>query len=299
MFNFYNQDLRILNFTHIDFDGAAANIVIKNYFLNVQTEVINYGKEQEAYDKITKNMGAFDAVIFTDFCPVNIKQLQKIGKPILVLDHHDSAKQFNDPQNGVFINTSYCGAMLAYKYFGAKLDLSHLKEFIDIANDYDLFTLKDPRSMCFNALYWEMGFKWFVRRFIYGNIKLSYEEKSFIQWYKADEQKYYDNLELVEMNIGNLKGCMYKTDKYIGEMSARLRADGYDFQIIHHGNALSLRSNNDALDLTKVCQYVGKGGGHAKACGIPMFIGEDVQELTKKVMYGIEHVSNYGADLPF
>lgn len=85
MFDFYNPDLRILNFTHIDFDGAASAVVIKNYYKNVQTEVINYGKEQEAYDKMTKNMGAFDAVVFTDFCPVNIKQLQKLVSLFLCL----------------------------------------------------------------------------------------------------------------------------------------------------------------------------------------------------------------------
>lgn len=299
MFDFYNPDLRILNFTHIDFDGAASAVVIKNYYKNVQTEVINYGKEQEAYDKMTKNMGAFDAVVFTDFCPVNIKQLQKIGKPILVLDHHETAKQFADPQNGVYIKTEVCGAMLAFKYYSVKKDLSHLKDLINIANDYDLFTLKDNRSMCFNALFWEMGFRWFVRRFMTGNTSLYAEEKDYIRWYKVDEQKWYDNLELVDIPVKNLKGCFYETEKYLAEMSARLRLDGYDFQIIKHGTALSVRSNSDALDLTKVCQFIGKGGGHPKAVGIPVPFGENIEELTKKICYGIEHVLNYGAEMPF
>lgn len=299
MFDFYNKDLRILNFTHVDFDGVASAIVIKNYYKSVQTECINYGKEQEAYDKITKNMGKYDAVIFTDFCPVNIKQLQKIGKPILVLDHHETALSFNDPANGVYIKTVACGAMLTFKYFSVKEDLSKLRDLINIANDYDLFTLKDPRSMCFNALFWEMGFKWFMHRFIDGNTSLYKEEQNYIRWYKTDEKRYYDELELVDFEVKGLKGCFYNTSKYMAEMSARLRNDGYAFQLIQHGTALSLRSNDDRIDMTKVCRFIGKGGGHPKACGVPCPYGENIQELVKKICFAIEHELNYGDEMPF
>jgi nanoRNase/pAp phosphatase (c-di-AMP/oligoRNAs hydrolase) len=84
-------------------------------------------------------------------------------------------------------------------------------------------------------------------------------------------------------------------------MSVRLSKAGYDYQIIKHGNSLSLRSNTDKIDLVEVCRIVGKGGGHKRAAGIPIYYGEDIQKLVEKICYAVEHTINYGgADgLPF
>lgn len=292
MFN--NEDLKVLNVTHIDFDGGAANIVVQNFYKTVYTEVTNYGKEQALYDTIKKYLPKIDAIVITDFTPVNIKAIQQLGKPVLVLDHHESAQQFNDPQNHVYVNLKYCGAMLAYKYFSAYKDLSHIQDIIAIANDYDLFTLNDKRSMCFNAMFWEMGFKWFVRRFKNGNTNLYPEEMEYLRWYKQDVQQYYDELPIVELPH---KGAMFNTLKYSGEMSMLLRKD-YDYLVIPHDNSISLRSATDNINLLNVCQTIGKGGGHRKACGVPID-GEDVQKLVQRICFAVEHELNYGKELPF
>lgn len=296
MFDFYNTNLRILNFTHIDFDGVASAIVIKNFYDNVMTEQINYSKEQIAYDKICANRDNVDAVIFTDFCPINLKQLQKLGKPILVLDHHESCISFNNPEHDIYINTKYCGAMLAWKYFSIKKDLSYLADFINVANDYDLFTLKDPRSMYYNALYWAMGFQWFMHRFIKGNMNLYREEQDYILWYKNDVQRVYDELPLSDLPH---KGCFYNCDKYMAEISARLRADGYDYQLIYHGRALSLRSNSDQINLVELCRRMGRGGGHRCAAGIGIEEGENVSELVQRIVLTIEQMLAFGDEMPF
>ena len=305
MTDFYNEDLKVLNFTHIDFDGVTAGIVIKNYFKNVITEQINYGQEPQIIDKLKKYQAKFEAVIFTDFCPNNIREIQNFCKtyfpieiPVLVLDHHESAKEYDSPSTGVYINQKYSGCMLAYKYFGIKKDLTHLKELVTIANDYDLFTLADKRSMFYNALSWEMGFKWFFARFLHGNITLYPEEKEWIQRYVQEVKKQYDELPISDLAH---KGCFYECDRYLAEMSVRLSKAGYDYQIIKHGNSLSLRSNTDKIDLVEVCRIVGKGGGHKRAAGVPIYYGEDIQKLVEKICYAVEHTINYGGDdgLPF
>lgn len=294
--NFYDENLRVLNFTHIDFDGVISAIVVKTYYKNVITEQINYGREQEAVDKIIKYKDKIDAVVFTDFTPVNIKALQAMGKPILVLDHHESCLSFNDPQNNVHINLKYCGAMLAFKYFSVKKDMSHLNDLVFLANDYDLFTLSDPRSMPFNALYWQMGFRWFMTRFMNGNTKLYPEEKQYILDYQKAVQLTYDNLPISDLPH---KGCFYECEMYMAEMSRRLANDGYQYQIIKHGNALSIRSATDNINLLDVCKYVGDGGGHRRAAGIPLKPGDDIKLLVQKICFGVEHVLNNPKDLPF
>lgn len=293
--DFYNPMLRILNFTHVDLDGAVSAIVIKNYYNDVIVEKTNYGKEQQIYDSVLKHQNQIDAIIFTDFTPVNLKQIQDLGKPVLLLDHHESASKFNDPRNNIYISSKYCGAMLAWKFFSIKKDLSFLEELVKLTNDFDMFILKDKRSLPFNELFWDMGFHWFIRRFKNGNTTLYKEEKDFILDYIEDFKKKYDELPLSNLPNG---GCFYKCEKYIAEMSHRLALDGYKYQIIYYRNNLSLRSV-EGIDLTLVCNQIGRGGGHKQSAGITLAPSDDIKDLVNRICLAIEQVSNYDGDLPF
>lgn len=294
MNEFENRNTRILNFTHIDLDGVTAGIVIANYFKEVDTQQINYGKEQEAYDYIIAHRNDFDAIIFTDFTPVNIQNIQKLNIPVLVLDHHESAKQFNDPEHGIFINTKYCGAMLAYKFFNQHGEISHLEDLVKIANDYDMWILNDPRSRPFNILMWEMGFKWFFRRFLKGNTALYGEEYDYLTFYKKDYEKIWDNLEVSDLPHN---GVFFTATKYLSDIYADL-SKTYDYIICKNNFSLSLRSRTDDINLVNVCNRVGKGGGHKAAAGIP--IGNDnIATLVQKICFEVEHELNYGKELPF
>lgn len=263
--NFKDPNLKILNFTHVDFDGMVSAIVMKNYYSNIEVYQINYGKERESLDIALSKRDSIDAIVFTDFTPNNLGMFQKIGKPVLVLDHHESVLAMNDPQNDVFISTKYCGALMVYKYFNVENKLSHLEELVKIANDFDMWILKDVRSMFFNAMAFEMGFNWFVNRFINGNIDLYPEEKLFLKNYQKDYKKFYDELPLSELSNN---GAFVEVNKYLAEVSRDLRKDGYEWLIMKHGKGLSLRSNRDDLDLTQVAKILGKGGGHKKAIGM-------------------------------
>lgn len=305
MTDFYDENLKVLNFTHIDFDGVASAIVLKNFYKNVIVEKINYGGEKEIIDKLKKYQAEFEAVIFTDFCPENIGEVMNFCKtyfpieiPVLVLDHHESVQKFHDPRNNIHINLKYSGCMLTYKYFSVKKDLSHLQDLVSIANDYDLFTLQDKRSMLFNALMWQMGFNWFFARFKHGKIALYDEEKEWLKEYIQEVKKQYDELPISDLAH---EGCFYECEKYLAEMSVRLSKEGYKYQVIKHGNSLSIRSNTDDINLVDVCKFIGRGGGHRRAAGIPIFYGEDIKQLVEKVTFAVEHVLNYGGkkELPF
>lgn len=263
----HNTKLKVLNFTHCDMDGAAANIVIRNYFDDVITEQANYNTEYTILQKMIKHKDHFDAVIFTDICPSNLSEIKAFGKPVLVLDHHESAIKFNNPNEFIYICPGHCGAKLALTYFNHDDCLKHLVEFIDVVNDFDLYLLKDPRSKPFNSLYWDMGFNWFINRFYTGDMELSKPEKTFLIRKQKEFKKFYDNLEISELKNG---GVFCYSEKFISEITDALKEDGYKWVIIYRNGFLSIRSADDSnINLVEVAKILGKGGGHEHAIGVP------------------------------
>lgn len=263
----HNTKLRILNFSHCDMDGATSTIVIKNYFNKVISEQITYSQENTIVPKLIKHKDNFDAIIFTDFCPCNLNEVIAFGKPVLVLDHHESAVKWNDPKKFIYVCPGFSGCKLAYEFFNHDDCLIHLKELIDIVNDFDLYILKDPRSKPFNSLYWDMGFTWFINRFFGGDVELSRAEKAFLVRKQKDFKEYYDGLEISELNN---KGVFCYCDHFLSEVSDALKADGYAWVVLYRPGFLSVRSSDDSnIDLVEVAKILGKGGGHEHAIGIP------------------------------
>ena len=127
--------------------------------------------------------------------------------------------------------------------------------------------MKDPRSACFNSLYWDMGFSWFINRFYIGELELSKSEKAFLVRKQKDFKKHYDQLEISELRNG---GVFCYSEKYISEITDALKAEGYKWVIIYRNGYLSVRSADDSnINLVDVAKTVGKGGGHEHAIGIP------------------------------
>ena len=284
---FLNSKLRILNFTHTDMDGAVSNIVIRNYFKNVITQTMTYEHENEILPKMIKDRDKFDAVIFTDFCPVNLSQIQAFGKPVLVLDHHESAMKFNDPNKQVYICTKFCGAKLAYEFFNHDDCIKHLKDICDVTNDYDLYLLQDPRSKAFNSLFWKMGFPWFVERFFTGDTDLSKSEKLYLLRRQKEFKELYDNLPIQELSN---KGVVCESEQFLGDICDALRNDGYDWCIIYRLGNLSVRSSDDSgINLVRVAEKLGKGGGHFHAIGVPQ-LKENLGELIKRIETAVDEV---------
>lgn len=284
---FHNTKLRILNFTHTDMDGAVSSIVVRNYFKTVITQTITYEHENEILPKMIKERNNYDAVIFTDFCPVNLSQIQAFQKPVLVLDHHESALSFNNPNKQVYICTKFCGAKMAYEFFNHDDCLKHLKDLVDLTNDYDLYILKDPKSKAYNSLFWKMGFGWFSERFFTGDINLSKSEKLYLLRRQKEFEELYANLPIQELSN---KGVVCESEVYLGDICDALRKDGYDWCIIYRLGNLSVRSSdNSEINLVKVAEKLGKGGGHFHAIGVPQ-LKENLNELIKRIEKAVDEV---------
>lgn len=275
--NYNNPKLRILNVTHYDMDGCGASIVLKNFYEQVIVVPVTYNTEWKLLDEIAQYDGKFDAIICTDFYPAQtINDLRKMSTT-LVLDHHESVVDKNNDTD-IIINTLYSGTKLAYKFISKFKDVSYLEKLVDIIDDYDMFRLKLPASVYFNNLFWEMGHKWFTRRFITGNIVMYPEEKRYFVDAKKEFDNMYETLEIVDLAHN---GVYFESDRFHYECIEALKKDGYKWFAIKNKSNLSVRC--DDIDLTEIAKKIGKGGGHVHAIGIPMAKTDNPIELVKRI----------------
>lgn len=275
--NYNNPKLRILNCTHYDMDGCGASIVLKNFYEQVIVVPVTYNTEWKLLDEIAQYDGKFDAIICTDFYPSQtINDLRKMSTT-LVLDHHESVVDKNNDTD-IIINTLYSGTKLAYKFISKFKDVSYLEKLVDIIDDYDMFRLKLPASVYFNNLFWEMGHKWFTRRFITGNTTMYPEEKRYFVDAKKEFDNMYETLEIVDLAHN---GVYFESDRFHYECIEALKKDGYKWFAIKNKSNISVRC--DDIDLTEIAKKIGKGGGHVHAIGIPMTKTDNPIELVKRI----------------
>jgi nanoRNase/pAp phosphatase (c-di-AMP/oligoRNAs hydrolase) len=263
-------------------DGCGASIVLKNFYEHVTVVPVTYNTEWKLLDEIKPYEGKYDAIICTDFYPAQtINDLRKLATT-LVLDHHESVVDKNNDTD-IIINTLYSGTKLAYKFIGRFKDIKYLEKLVDIIDDYDMFRLKIPASVYFNNHFWEMGHKWFIRRFITGNTTMYAEEKKYFIDAKKEFDEMYETLEITDLARN---GVFFDTDRFHYECIESLKKDGYKWFIIKNKGNLSVRC--DDIDLTEIFKKLGRGGGHAHAGGIPLQKSDNVVEWIKKVEYFID-----------
>lgn len=269
-------------------DGIASSIVLKNFYEKVIVIPVTYQSEYyNVPEALEQYKEQFDCIICTDFYPTRtIKTLYQTSS-ILVLDHHESVQDKNDDQS-IIINPIYSGCELTYNFIKKFKDISHLEELITIVTDWDMFRLKDNRSVYYNNMYWEMGPKWFMRRFIKGNVTLYPEEKQYFLDANKEFKEMYDRLEIFDLARN---GVYFETARFHYECIEALKKDGYKWFAIKNKNNLSLRC--DDINLVDICTKLGRGGGHIHACGIPLQKDENVGQLVKNIEYLIdEHYMN-------
>ena len=141
-----------------------------------------------------------------------------------------------------------------------------------------MFRLKLPASVYFNNLFWEMGHKWFTRRFITGNTVMYPEEKRYFVDVKKEFDNMYETLEIVDLAHN---GVYFESDRFHYECIEALKKDGYKWFAIKNKSNLSVRC--DDIDLTEIAKKIGKGGGHVHAIGIPMTKTDNPIELVKRI----------------
>lgn len=260
---------KILNFTHVDMDGIGSNIALSKRLPNVLKIEVNY---PDIDDRITRfDLNDYDAVIFTDICPVNSLSYLKGFDNVIILDHHETALECYDPENNVFIYNGISGSKLTHEFvksiFGESKHTQDIQELIDIINDYDLWIHKDPRSRFFNWLYDKYKSDEFKSRFFSGQTKLLNEEKLYIQEQSDLLKSIFNKTELFDFEKVN--GAMFFTESHLNDLSEMvLEKYKYDFVVIVNPKNLnsSIRSVGNFYT-GEMLKALGIGGGHKYAGG--------------------------------
>lgn len=286
MVNFYDKNLRVLNVTHYDFDGAVSACVIRRFYNTSFCHPTGYGKDERIIEKIRSLEGQIDAIVITDFFPKDKwEEIKSLGLPILVLDHHESVEKYNDPANHIFVNTKCCGAKLSFLYYLPKdPSLENLRTLVEICNDYDMWILKDNRSHPFNQLFWcAWSFETYVERWKTGDITLQPCEIEDLKKWKKQVADIWNKLEIVDLPN---KGCLCTVESNLTDISLLLEKEGYAWLAMYSPSAerLSLRSKNEGIDLVPIFEELGMGGGHRFAGGIQNVPTDKLQEVIAKIV---------------
>jgi hypothetical protein len=284
----FSKGGKILNFTHVDMDGIGSNIALSKRLHNVVKVEVNY---HDVDDRIKNfDLNSYDAVIFSDICPnASLEYLSRF-KNVIVLDHHDTALEYHNPVNNVYVYNGISGSKLCFEFvkvlYGENNSTRDIERLIEIINDYDLWIHNDPRSRYFNWLYNRYGSDAFKSRFMQGDIKLLNEEKQFIVDLDTKIRDTFFKLDLFDFEKVN--GAMFFTSDYINDLAEMvLKKHNYDFIVIVNPSNMhaSVRSVGD-FHCGTMLKALGIGGGHNHAGGF-----RSINQ--SKLQYNITNIEEY------
>jgi len=279
-----SRDSKVLSISHNDLDGSVCQIILGNVFKNITYVDTSYYK----IDSILQNLnyGDYDHVFLTDISPEKKENLL-ISDKIILLDHHESAKEYNDPRKMNYVVCGKCASVLTKKfveiYFNIKL--SHLDDLVRLCNDYDEWELKFPESKLLNDLmfYFYRSSK-FIKEFFDGRTTFTDEEKS---WLKKREEVFshiYENLNVFEFD--KINGCIAEAEEFINEICDKLmNEEKYQIVVIRNpkNGRISFRHRIENLDIGGILKDMKIGGGHEKAAGAFITNDSEFKEKIEKV----------------
>ena len=283
-----NRNNRILSVSHLDLDGVGCSIVLQNIYKNIEFKSLKYGDVDEFLK--TVNFKNYDCVILTDISPEHIETFDLSDK-IFLLDHHETALKFHCPEKNRLINTKNSASVFVKEFFEKlfNLDFYYLNDLISIIDDFDTWKLKDSRSRPFNELYFKMYESDFRRRFGNGNTKLTQEEIDYVLQRKKEFNKVYENLDIWELD--SINACFVISTNFINDICHKLMDEkGYQLTICINpkSRSCSVRTKEDCLDVGKVLEILGIGGGHKKSSAFRLSENEEVShkiDMIEKYLY--------------
>lgn len=309
----YNQEYDIV-LHHICPDGHVSATIFYLYFLThgYNMDLIKFipGYNNQT-NNIDVNKFVGHHVIFIDYIyDVEVlKEIQKVAKSMLILDHHKTNQEklenfgsklncfiknhFETPDTRVLFDMSRCGSTIAWNFLFPE---EPTPDFIKYIQDRDLFQNKLP------------NIEYFVRGFASLKNVETFNFKNTIEWiqdpnsvkklveigeplyhkYKQEvedfiKKAYKSTIKIKDANENDVVyDCMvveahpiYSTD--VGTAISSDKVVGATFFKNQEGKyAVSLRSKGN-LDVRKIAEFF-KGGGHTNASGFSVEHNIFVQE---------------------
>lgn len=168
LYKHLENDNNILIVQDADTDGICSAammwLYIKDFYPNARLEYVCHEHKAHGLDDIIDDVeeSDYDLIILPDASSFDIKEherLVKVGKEILVLDHHDAecyspyAVVVNNQLSQNYSNKSFCGAGIVYKFLMVMDELmnspAHCENYMDLcalANVADCMSMKHPET---------------------------------------------------------------------------------------------------------------------------------------------------------
>lgn len=285
-----NRTDKILSVSHYDLDGVVSQIILKAVFKNITFVNSKFGPElHRLLESIDYYI--YDWVILTDIHPDDF-DLLNLSNNILLLDHHESAKELNDPKNKKIILTKFCGAAVTKYFFENyfKMNLNKFNSIVKYTNDYDLWIHNWRKSIHFNWLFWKYHPLRFRNEFSDGRIKFTDWEIDYLKKQEIKLKKIVNNVKIYDFK--NTKAGLIQYNSFLNETSDYLlKKKGYKLIISldNKNKKVSIRHNMINVHIGNILKENSWGGGHKEAGGMA---DTDVYKLQENVDNLISYLYN-------
>jgi len=275
---------KILCLTHNDLDAATATIILANTYKNIEFIYNSFWKIDAVMQYV--DYSKYDYVFVIDIHPEKRSNLY-VSDNIILLDHHETAKEYHNPKKMHFVAENMCAAKLTKKFienmYGTKL--SHLDNLVYLTNDYDLYTLNNPKSKLMNDLmfYYYRPIK-FRKEFIDGRTRFNEKEIKWLHERRKEFNKRWKELEVFEFK--NVNGCLVNANYFLNEIAHKLmEEEGYNIVFVRNpdNERISIRQNIEEFNVGTYVKSLGIGGGHRFAAGIQADNMNDLQKKIKEI----------------
>ena len=283
---FKNPNMNVLNCTHYDLDGVGSHLIIKTIYPNAKYAKMYYGKDNDLLTFNTiPNKEQYNAIIFTDYTPTKfMDNVRATGIPTMVLDHHASASDFNDPSNAIIIDKSACGARLTYDFYRDVKDISYLEELINYIDTFDRWVRTDKErfehaykmNMLFKEKY-KLNFDAWIEAYKDGHTEFTEDEIALLNKIDGEVEQTYNTLQFTDLPGG---GVLTRCDRQSTEVGIRIQdSEKYNYWINIYNNkrenniGLMFRGYNPNISFDKFARKIeihvpgSSMGGHGQSCG--------------------------------
>lgn len=253
-----NTNLRILNFTSWSLNGAVSSIILRTYYKSCKTYFMSYRKPDDMVKIMIEESDNIDVVIFTNIAPTQSRDfVNNFKKPVVIFDHHENANWWKSQGNKNYhVQQDYSGAMMAYMYYERWMaDIKRFEVLATLADDFELWKLKDAKSFHFNTLFWksESPYSFIKRWSVGGNLALTENEKNILREHVENWKEFYNNLPILTLEYN---GRFVTANEFHAEISKQMDLDGVNYFLVYHpkSNYITLRSCSAVIDCKEILE---------------------------------------------
>lgn len=273
---------KILSVSHNDLDAVVSQIVLGHVFQNISYLNTSFYKIDSILESIEYEK--YDFVFLTDINPTDTSLID-LSDNIILLDHHESAIELNNPSKMHFVISGKCAAHLTKKfvekYYGIRLE--HLDNLVRLTNDYDLWELKYPESKLLNDLmFYLYKPKKFREIFFDGRTTFNEDELRWLETRAIEFERRYQSLTAFDCE--KINGCVVQSEEFINEICDKLmKEEGYNIVFCRnpvHGR-VSIRHKIKGLNMGEILKNLSFGGGHAESAGL---FCENINQFQERII---------------